>query len=203
MIGTSIPEYIFIRICVFALRAITPLSIFYVAFSIADPPSSVAGKLLLAWCIIETAFWLLVFLPRKRSLQAAAQHPSPLYRENRKELFWKCWDKIPNPEYYLNKWHLGAKPQDIKRENVKDFFRWALLNKGDRKDEVKAHEVEVYQEEEEELDGYVDGIQTLLGRTIEHGRGSAKSLRLTVDEVKMLHRPFLWYIVCLPLCALV
>ena len=196
MIGTSLPEYAFICTSIFALRAVTPLSIFYVAFSIADPPSSSAGKGLLAWCCVETGFWLLVYLPRKRSLQAAAVHPPTLEREERKELFWKCWDKIPNPEYYLSRWFLGAKPQDVRRENVKDFFRWALLNKGDEVGEVKADEVEMRAEEEQELEEYVDGVQTLLGRKIEPGRGKASSLRLTVDGVKMLHRPFLWYMVC-------
>lgn len=195
MIGTSVPEYLFIRASIFALRAITPLSIFYVAYSIADPPSSSAGKGLLAWCCVETGFWLLVYLPRKRSLQKAANHPQPLDRDGRKELFWKCWDKIPNPDYYVSKWFLGAKIHDVKRENVKDFYRWALLNKGDPVEEVKADEVEVRIEEEQELDGYVDGIQTLLGHRIEPGRGKAHSLRLTVDEVKALHRPFLWYMV--------
>jgi hypothetical protein len=195
MIGTSLPEYVFVRIGIFGLRAITPLSIFYCAFSIAEPPSSAAGRFLLTWSIIETSFWLLVYLPRKRALQAEAKHPPPLDKEERKELFWRCWDKIPNPEYYLSRWFLGARSVDIKRENVKDFFRWALLNKGDRVGELKADEIEVIQEEEDELDGYVDGIQTLLGRSLEGGRGRAKALRLTVDGVGMRHRPFLWYCV--------
>jgi hypothetical protein len=195
MIGTSVPEYIFVRVGIFALRAVTPLSIFYVAFSIGEPPSSLAGKLLLSGCAIETAFWLLVYFPRKRNLQAAAQHPPLLEREERKELFWKCWDKIPNPEYYLSKWFLDAKPEDVKKENVKDFFRWALLNKGDRKEEIKAEEVELLADEEEELNEYVDGVQTLLGRPLEPGKGKAECLRLTVDKVKMQHRPLVWYLV--------
>ena len=197
MIGTSLPEYIFIRLCIFFLRAITPLSIFYVSYSIADPPSSVAGKLLLTWCALETAFWVLVYFPRKRSLQAAAQHPPLLDREERKELFWKCWDKIPNPEYYVSKWFLDAKPQDVRTENVKDFFRWGLLNKGDRRGEIKAEEVELLASEEEELGEYADGIQTLLGRPLEPGRGKAECLRLTTDKVNMSHRPLVWYLVCL------
>lgn len=199
MIGTSIPEYIFIRTCIVGLRAITPLSIFYCSLSIADPPSSPGGKFLLAWSILETTFWLLGYLPRKRSLQASATHPPPLEREDRKELFWKCWDRIPNPEYYVSKWFLGAKPWEVRRDNVKDFFRWALLNKGDQ-EEVKENADEQIMmerlEEEDELNEYVDGVQTLLGRRIEPGRGPAQSLRLTVDKVKMLHRPLVWYLVC-------
>ncbi|KAF2009665.1 hypothetical protein BU24DRAFT_497245 [Aaosphaeria arxii CBS 175.79] len=196
MIGTSLPELVFIRICILALRVITPLSIFYLSFCIADPPSSVAGKFLLAYCAFEAAFWLLVFIPRKRSLQSAAVHPPTLPYEERKALFWKCWDKIPNPDYFLSKWFLGARPHEIGRENVKDFYRWALLNKGDEgRHVVKAEEVERRVEEEQELEEYVDGIETLTGQKIEPGRGPAKSLRLTIDDVKMLHRPLLWYMV--------
>ncbi|KAF2870033.1 hypothetical protein BDV95DRAFT_496692 [Massariosphaeria phaeospora] len=195
MIGTSTPQYLFIRTCILGLRAVTPLTIFYSAYSIADPPASTAGKLLLAWCGLETAFWLLVFLPRKRALQADAVHPPPLDHDDRKDLFWRCWDKIPNPEYFLSRWFLGAKAHEIRRENVKDFYRWALLNRGDDTQDRARVDADVWKAEDEELEGYVDGVQTLLGRNIEPGRGSATGLRLTVDSVKMLHRPFLWYMI--------
>ncbi|KAF2744803.1 hypothetical protein M011DRAFT_407644 [Sporormia fimetaria CBS 119925] len=196
MIGTSVPEYVFIRLCILGLRAVTPLSVFYLAFSIGEPPSTTAGKLLLTWCTFESAFWLLVYVPRKRGLQAAAQHPPVLDRQSRRDLFWKCWDKIPTPEYYIRRWFLDAKVEDVRRENVKDFFRWALLNKGDTSDDDKGQlEQQLPEGEEEELEEYVDGVQTLLGRQIDPGRGPAECLRLTIDRVKMLHRPLIWYMV--------
>ena len=201
MINNGIPQYLFIQACIFGLRAITPLCVFYVSFSIAEHPTSSWGRFLLAWSIIETLFYVAVFIPRKRALQTSAKHPPLLNKEERKELFWKCWDNIPNPEYYLSKWFLGARPRDVRRENVKEFFEWALLNRGtENEDELvrRAQEdPEAKIEEEEELNSYVDGTQTLLGRTIEPGRGSAKSLRLTIDEVNMLHRPAVWYLVWL------
>ncbi|KAF2732516.1 hypothetical protein EJ04DRAFT_496879 [Polyplosphaeria fusca] len=191
MIGTSIAENVFIRTCILGLRAITPLSIFYVAFSIAEPPSSTPGKVLLSWCALETAFWLLVYLPCKRALHAPANHPPLVSRVDRHDIFQKCAEHIPNPEYYLSKWFLGARSFEVRRDNVKDFMAWAMLNKGDG-DEKKGEEA---QAEEEELEGYVDGIEKVLGRSIEPGRGTATSLRLTVDKVGMLHRPFLWYLI--------
>lgn len=217
MIDHSIPRYIFIRICIFALRLITPISIFICSLSIAEPPQNGFTKFLLAWSIVETAFWVLVFIPRKRALQASANHPAPIDKEDRKVLFWKCWDQIPNPEWFLSRWFLGAKVWEIRRDNVAEFYRWALLNKGDEpvekkgsdsvaqdgneeiSEEARAQDAQKVQEEREELDEYVDGVQTLLGRRLEPGRGSAKSLRLTIDNVKMLHRPLLWYIVSLTL----
>lgn len=199
MIGNSIPQYILIRVCIFALRLVTPLSVFFVSFSLAEHPTTAFGRFLLTWSLIETLFWVLVYIPRKRALQASANHPPLLDKADRKELFWKCWDKIPHPEYYVNRWFLGARPGAIRRENVKEFFEWALMNRGaESEDELvrRAQEdPEAKIEEEEELKEYVDGIETMLGRPILPGRGPAQSLRLTIDEVKMRHRPVVWYLV--------
>lgn len=199
MLGSSIPEYIFIRLCILALRLITPLSIFYVSFSLAEHPTSAGGRFLLTWSIIEAAFWLFVYIPRKRALQTSAQHPPLLGKEDRKALFWKCWDYIPHPEYYVGRWFLGARAGEVRRDNVKEFFEWALLNREtETEDELvrRAQEdPEAKIEEEEELKEYVDGIETMLGRPIPPGRGPAKSLRLTINEVNMRHRPVVWYLV--------
>lgn len=210
MIDHSVPKYAFIRLGVLGLRLVLPSSIFFCSFSIAEPPQRGFTRFLLGWAIVETAFWLLVYIPRKRALQTEALHPPLPTQEDRKELFWKIWAKIPEPEAYLSRWFLGARSYEIRRDNVKEFLRWALFYKGDEKLDKKAptgvveggqESIEVVEavstraEEDKELEDYVDGVQTLLGRTIEPGRGPAKSLRLTVDEVKMLHRPVLWYMV--------
>ncbi|EDU49427.1 Abhydrolase-6 domain containing protein [Pyrenophora tritici-repentis] len=197
MIENTVPRYLFIRTCILGLRAITPFSVFWVSFSIAELPHTPFRRFLLAWSIIETAFWLLGYLPRKRSLQASAQHPPLLNKEERKELFWRCWDKIPHPEYYISRWFLGARLGEVRRENVREFFSWALLNRGtENEDERKKRRLANLEEsaaEEDELNEYADGIETMLGRKLAPGLGSAKSLRLTIDQVNMAHRPFLWY----------
>jgi pimeloyl-ACP methyl ester carboxylesterase len=199
MLDHTIPKYLFIRGVIFALRAVTPICVFIVSFSIAEPPKTAFRRFLLTWALIETPFWVGVFIPRKRALQAPAQHPPPLNKEERKELFWKCWDKIPHPEYFLSRWFLGAPPGEIRRDNVREFYEWALMNRGtetveDRIRRTQEHPEECV-EEAEELDTYVDGIETLLGRKIEPGRGSAQCMRLTVDAVTMSHRPVLWYVI--------
>lgn len=199
MLDHTIPKYIFIRTTILGLRAITPFSIFYASFSIAEPPQTAFRRFLLAWSCIETAFWLCVYIPRKRALQAPARHPPPPDNESRKELFWKCWDKIPHPEYFVSRWFLGARPSEVRRDNVREFYEWALMNRGDEDDMVKTRRMQESpnecREEEEELDSYVDGMETLLGRKLEPGRGSAKSMRLTVDAVNMSHRPLIWYLI--------
>ncbi|KAL5118652.1 hypothetical protein ACEQ8H_003503 [Pleosporales sp. CAS-2024a] len=197
MIDHTPAKYVFIRVATFALQAVTPLSIFIASFSIAEPPKTPFRRFLLVWALIEVLFWVGVYIPRKRALQAAAQHPPPLSKDERKELFWKCWDHIPHPEYFIRRWFLGAPPSEVRRDNVREFYEWALMNRSPETEQTRSRrrleQPEELREEDEELDSYVDGIETLLGRKLEPGKGSAKSLRLTVDAVNMSHRPVLWY----------
>jgi pimeloyl-ACP methyl ester carboxylesterase len=199
MLDHTIANYVFIRGVIFALQAVTPICIFIVSFSIAEPPQTPFRRFLLVWALIETLFWVGVFIPRKRALQAAAQHPPPLGKEERKELFWKCWDKIPHPDYFVSRWFLGARASEVRRDNIREFYEWALMNRGGETNEDKSRRMQEHpeecREEEEELDSFVDGIETLLGRKLEPGKGSAKSMRLTVDAVNMSHRPVIWYMI--------
>ncbi|KAE9972066.1 hypothetical protein EG328_005239 [Venturia inaequalis] len=184
MIGTSTADYVFIRTCIFGIRAVTPLCMLHTAFSIARPPHSIATQILLAYTILETAFYFLVYLPRKARLQGPAEHPPIPSRELQSLLFQRCKETISDPAEFVRQWFLGADLKDIKWENVKDFYRWAFLNTDV---EHTAHD--------EELDIYVQGIEDLLGKKLEPGRGSAKCIRLTIDPVKMIHRPFVWYFI--------
>ena len=74
MIGTSTIELIFIRVSITLLRSITPLSILY-CLSLPFLPQRRLFYVVAAWPIAETAFYFLLYLPRERSLQRAAQHP--------------------------------------------------------------------------------------------------------------------------------
>ncbi|KAH7111282.1 hypothetical protein B0J11DRAFT_562554 [Dendryphion nanum] len=129
------------------------------------------------------AFYLLVYHPRRLYLQRAATHPTPQCRQHRRALFQRCHENIPDPERYLTKWFMDAPASEIKRENVKDFFRWAFLNTG-----------EPSTMKDEELEEYIRKIEELLKRIIEPGRGNANCFRLTLDKVDMLHRSLTWYL---------
>jgi hypothetical protein len=183
MIGISFRAYVFIQSCIFFLHYIAPLSIACCVLSLflrqTDHRIPLALEIL---AIAETAFYLLVYLPRRHVLQRAAIHPTTLSPEQRRKLFAKCHSSISDPEGYLRKWFKEADPQDIKRDNVKEFFCWGFLNKG-----------AWGPEDDEELDDYVDQTETLLGRKLEPGRGPAIALRLSLDEVPMLHRSLIWY----------
>ena len=185
MIGTSLWDYIFIRLCIVFLHYVAPLSALYcVAVLIIRPTSFRIPLIFEVWAVAETLFLLLVYFPRRYVLQRVAVHPQIPPRDERRRLFDLCHGTVADPEVYLSKWFKGAPPSQIKRDNVKEFFCWAFMNKG-------AYGIL----DDEELEEYVDEMELRLGRKLELGRGDAKSLRLTLDSVNMLHRSLLWYMV--------
>lgn len=185
MIGTSTPEYVFILACIYGLRAITPLSISYVLVFVVTKwrplPVPIAVE---AWFVLETLFYFMICLPRQYYLQGAAIHPDIGTRDERRVMFRRVTSHIPDPEHYLSKWFLDSPISEIKRDNLKEFIRWAFLNTGDPDAQF-----------EDELDEYVDVTEKQFGMHFEPGRGKAKCLRLTLDKVDVMHRSLLWYLV--------
>lgn len=186
MIGTSFSEYVFIRTCIFFLHLVAPLSVLYSAMVALARPLFHLHPVLETWLALEAAFYFIIYLPRKAYLQKPAIHPETTSRHERRKLFRRCHANIPDPNRFLTKWFLDAPLEEIKRENVKEFFRWAYLNMGEPDP--------AYDDEVEE---YVGEMEKLLGRPLEPGRGNAKCLRLTLDNVDMLHRSLTWYLVSL------
>ena len=97
-------------------------------------------------------------------------------------MFARCNQTIKDPEEYLHKWFLDSRLEEIKRENLKEFFLWAFFNRDGPPGD-----------DDGELEEYVAATEKLLGRRFADGRGKAVCLRLTIDEVKMLRRSILWY----------
>lgn len=71
MIGNSFIEYIFIRVCITGLRLVAPTSILYLGIS-AWKGSFLLSKWLGLIAIAEAGFYLAVYLPRKKVLQAVS-----------------------------------------------------------------------------------------------------------------------------------
>lgn len=183
MIGISAWDYVFIRTCILVLHLVAPLSVLYSLVSwLLHLPFHIP-RVLEIWLALEAVFYLLVYLPRRTYLQAVVAHPAG-GRDDRRRLFWRCHINIPDPERYLKRWFRDAPTAEIKRENVKDFFRWAFLHSGEPDPAY-----------DEELEEYVEEMEKLLGRKLEPGLGNAQSLRLTLDKVEMLHRSLTWYLV--------
>jgi len=188
MIGTSRSELTFIRVCIFFLHYLAPASVAYCILLVAlygfEATTYRFPLFVETIAFAETAFYFLVYTPYRIYLQREAIHPPQLDRAQREELFTKCHNNIPDIEAYLRKWFLGAPLEEIKKDNLKDFFLWAFFDRGGAPGK-----------DDEELEEYVKETEELLGRKIQPGRGNAKALRLTLDNVDMLHRSLTWYFV--------
>lgn len=141
----------------------------------------------MAYSAVDILYTVCVWLPHSRRLLKKVKHPPPLPRDERRALFYKCLRNIPDPERYLHWWFLGADSSEIRRDNMRDFVLWAFFD--------RASNEELEQEDVIEIDQYVDAIAERLGRDFGSGRGSARSLRLTLDVVETRYRSFFWYVI--------
>ncbi|EFW99968.1 hypothetical protein CMQ_286 [Grosmannia clavigera kw1407] len=194
MLGTSVPELVFIRVCVFLLQYSIPLcvitiALLRVAFAQNCGVPLILTKVFAGLLVLDLSYAVLLYRPFKSRLRASANHPQSLTLEERSELFERCLASISDPERYLQLWFLGAGPQEIKRENVKDFILWAFF---DRKSVEKTVEGDV-ESCEDELESYVVQTEEMLGRPLPPGRGTAVPLRLTFDVVDTRYRSVVWY----------
>ena len=192
LIGNTVPRQLLIRTTILGFRSIAPLSIIYTAILLTFPeqaprwPASTFWKL---YICSEAFFYLVVYLPLKQFLQKDATHPVAPDKATREKLFQKCLEHTHYEEHYLSGWFLHDPKQDIRRENLKELFAWAFLNK--RLEDIDIHE-------SSELEDYALRTQTHQETDYPSGVGAVSSLRGTLDPVPMQHRPLLWYAVRLP-----
>ncbi|KAI1420276.1 hypothetical protein F5Y12DRAFT_137758 [Xylaria sp. FL1777] len=190
MIGTSFSEYVFIRISIFVLQYTTPICLVYLltlaTLKGAGGALSWSGKIVIGYSIIDTLYAFLIFYPYNRRLKHAAEHPPLLPRAERRALFVRCLGNIPDVSSYLQTWFLGANESDIRKDNVREFLSWAFFDR---------HPGNETATELDELDEYLVEIEKRIGYQIEPGRGNAKSLRLTLDEIEVRYRSVLWYFI--------
>lgn len=193
MIGTSTAEWVFIRISIVAFRF---MPLFY-AIGIAVQYSrhgASAWSLAPTWIlygllIAEAVFYVFAWRPFQTRLKLPADHPDPLSRVERQELFDKCLVNTPSMESYLRGWFLGANLSDIRRENVREFLLWGFFDMDVTEVDHDAHAID------KEIDGYISKIEKGLGKSLPQGRGPAKSLRLTLDGAETAYRGLAWYTV--------
>jgi hypothetical protein len=112
-----------------------------------------------------------------------------LSKEERRRIFAKCIAAENTssiaPYPYPTGWFF-PKNTIPKREDVIDWLLWALFSTTRLDGLVEEHK--------EEIDGYIEEIEKLLGTRLVPGTDSGvRSLRITLDPVTMLHRPLIWY----------
>ncbi|KAF7541114.1 hypothetical protein G7054_g825 [Neopestalotiopsis clavispora] len=190
MIGTSFHEYIFIRACIFALQYTTPLLLLALIILLVAGGSSALSwrisQLFIAYCIIDLLYAVLIWWPYNKRLQDEARHPPPLNPDDRRALFIKCADHIPDLERYLRLWFLGTDSAEIKHDNVHDFVLWAFFDTAPE----RASQQDVIEAEE-----LIAIFEDRLGRKFDAGRGKARGLRLTIDAIETRYRSSIWYVI--------
>jgi hypothetical protein len=184
MISNSSTSYLLIRASIFSLRLITPISILYTFARITTFTPSLIPLPLEIVAYAESAFYFLVYLPRRHVLQRPAKQGTKLTQPQRKELFDKCLESIPNVDYFLSVWFKGAHALDLRRDDVKEWLAWAFFNQG------KSSECD-----RNELEEYVVRTEEALGWRLPPGKGNFKSMRPTIDPIRMQHRSLLYYLV--------
>ncbi|KAF6844351.1 alpha beta hydrolase fold family [Colletotrichum musicola] len=193
MIGRTLHEYVFIRICIALVRyPVIPYAAVLTACLIGakhgQPQTqnrwATAARWIVGLMVVEVAYAVWIWTPYRNRLKAAAKHPAPSSPDARQALFDRCMATVTDPEHYIRGWFLGADLTDIRRDNVREFLLWAFFDQaaGDRPGP-----------QSQEVDRYVAQIEVMLGRPFEPGRGPAKCLRLTLDDVETKYRSVWWY----------
>ncbi|KAK8016674.1 hypothetical protein PG993_014863 [Apiospora rasikravindrae] len=189
MLGTSLRELLFIRLCILLLQYGSPILLSVLAAAavlggwgaLTHPASEVA----IGYVLLDALYYLFLWIPYNRRLWDEADHPPPLSPQDRRALFLRCDENVPDFDRYLRLWFLGADPAEIRRENVRDFVLWAFF---DRRPGAES------EDEAAEAAGYLDIIEQRLGHELKPGRGSAQSLRLTFDSIETRYRSWIWYV---------
>lgn len=154
----------------------------------------VSVSILTALLVLELIFYIVKYLPQLNRLKRDAEHPAPLTRRQRLDLFEKCAANIPDPESYVRLWFHGAALEDIKRDNVADFILWGFFDQGSVEGNGPIQGAAPEDGDiRPELEHYVSRTEELLGRRLPPGRGPAACLRLTIDVVEQRYRSLLWY----------
>ncbi|KAJ5449663.1 uncharacterized protein N7458_006112 [Penicillium daleae] len=191
MIGTSPAEYFFIRACILFLHNIAPISTLYcvqlllVQFFHLPVYLERIPYPIQIWLTAEAVFFTTVSIPLNYALRYPSINHGSISAECREKLFRNCHTNVPNPEKYLSRWLMVSEGECIKRDNVKDFIRWAFFGPGYTREQG--------QQNEEEIETYTTEIEKMIGRKLSPGRMGVKSLGQLLNEAGGSHRSLLWY----------
>ncbi|KIW02869.1 uncharacterized protein PV09_05921 [Verruconis gallopava] len=132
--------------------------------------------------LLETLFYLFFFLPRRYVLDQLPPAFTPRTREERRELFYKCIETIPDLNRWFSIWFKGLEVSLLLRENVKTFLAWGFFNK-----------TRVDVEDDEELEEYLREIEMRTGRSYPSGSNQLEPCRVSTDRLCIQHKPLIYY----------
>ncbi len=182
MLPNRLPHYVFIRLSIWGLQAVAPTSAVYCLISGLGYGFLPRPLELLAFA--EALFYFCVSLPRQRILDNSRPHTVERSRRERQALFERCWSSIPDPETFLNVWFMGARLDQIHRDDLKDFLAWSFL-----------YQTEASAADDDELETYVSRVEGTLGIAFPPGRGLFRAMQVSTDPLRARHKPLFFYLV--------
>ncbi|KAF4977131.1 hypothetical protein FZEAL_6319 [Fusarium zealandicum] len=194
MIGTSFGAWIVIRLSVAFFRYAPLIYIVLILLLALLQPT---GRIFIPVCVLflaliaEVLFYVSVYRPYLRRLRRDAVHPPPMSRKERRALFERCFGNVSSPDLYLRWWFMGADPDDIRRDNVREFLLWAFFERDNGSGLVDEDGESI----EDEIEEYIRHLERRLDRPFQDGRGAVQSLRLTLDSIKTTYRGLAWYMI--------
>ena len=186
MLNDNWPHYLLIRLVILVFQWIAPACVGYTAWNVTQSwPEWPINTIFQAWTAAETAFFVIFVAFYRSYLQRPALHPPPRSKEERQALFAKVRAEVHDPEKYFRGWFLGAKVEDIGRDDVKDFLNWSFW---DGRADIAHNSAD-----EEEVCEYISKVEKMMRVPFRIGKCNATSLQLTLDPVEMECRTLLWY----------
>ncbi|KAK0612083.1 alpha beta hydrolase fold family [Immersiella caudata] len=181
MIPNTTPHYVFIRLCIWSLRAVAPASLLCCSLRLLG--YSFVPPFLEVLALVEAAFYLCASRPRQHVLDKSSPRSLQRSREERRKLFDHCFHNVPDLEAFLVTWFKGRSLDDIRAENIKDFLAWGFF--------YKTHGAP---EDDEELNEYLHETERILGRKFPPGRGPHRPAQVSTDALHLQHKPFFFYV---------
>ena len=108
--------------------------------------------------------------------------PPKVTSHERRILFEQCIAASSDIESFLRGWFHGAPIESLKRDNIMEWLAFVTTIS------------DVF--DKDEMEYYVKILEEKLDRSFEDGRNEhVRCMRPSLDEVEVVHRPLLWYLV--------
>jgi hypothetical protein len=109
---------------------------------------------------------------REELFQSTSVFPRPRRATHRPPVGADCFESVSDVSV-ISGWFHGAPVSTLRRENYVDWLFWAFFSTD------REHRQEIFDEWEDEIDGYVTKLEKIVGHKIEPGHNPAvKSLRV-------------------------
>jgi hypothetical protein len=184
MLPNTLAARLFIQSSICLLRAFTPCCLLYVTTSLFLPSHRYRSLALDILAVVESIFFLAVYIPRKHILQRPCQRRVVATEAERDVLFEKWWTTTTDPAAFVSLWFKGYPLHDIRRDDVKDWLSWAFLNTRCASPVNDA-----------ELERYLERTERVINHHFTAGSGKHQAMRPTSDRIKMQHRSLTFYAV--------